>query len=148
MEIHFGRLPLWAAFCGVLMLSAMGARASDLPSTLAQGAIKTVIIRQLGAFSRHDAGAAYSLASPMIQQLFKSPENFIAMVRSGYPQVYRHRRAEFGDLILLGGELAQPVIFTGTDGHRVLAVYAMVKDAAGAWRINGCRLLQKGALAA
>jgi translation initiation factor IF-3 len=34
------------------------------------------------------------------------------------------------------------------DGHKVLAVYSMVKDNTGAWRINGCRLLQKGELGA
>ena len=148
MGIQIRRLPVLAAFCAVLMISAIGARAADTPSPADGADVRAVIKHQLGAFSRDDAGAAFSLASPMIQRLFGSPANFMAMVRAGYPQVYRHRRAEFGELTRLDGELVQLVVFTGRDGHKALAVYTMVKDPTGAWRINGCRLLQKSGLAA
>jgi hypothetical protein len=102
----------------------------------------------LNAFSRDDAAEAFSIASPMIQKYFGNPANFMAMVRKAYPQVYRHRRMEFAELATVNGEWAQIVIFAGTDGHKALAVYTMIRDAAGVWRINGCRLLQKGEEAA
>ncbi len=148
MRIHSWRLPLLAAFVVLLMISGIGAQAADRPPASEQTNVQTVIKRQLSAFLRDDAGAAFAFASPMIQELFRNPATFLAMVRTGYPQVYRHRRADFGELTLVNGKLVQLVIFTGTDGHKALAVYTMVKDKTGAWRINGCRLLQKGELGA
>ena len=146
MGYYFRRLPLIAALCGLLTLVPGLVSATDDGQT--RGQIRAVIEKQLEAFSRDDGGAAYAVASPMIQRLFGNPANFMAMVRAGYPQVYRHRRAEFGALRELNGELVQLVTFTGLDGHKVLAIYSMVKDNTGSWRINGCRLLQKGELGA
>ncbi len=143
MGLQNWRPPFLAALCTVLLLAANVA-AADGPSPSEHTDIQAAIKQQLSAFSRDDAGGAFSIASPMIQRMFGSPANFMAMVRSGYPQVYRHRRAAFGELSQLNGELVQIVEFTGTDGHKALALYSMIKDAAGTWRINGCRLLQKG----
>jgi len=145
--IQFWRPPFLAAFCAVLMLAPQLA-AADGPPPAERTAIQDVIKRQLGAFARDDAGAAFAIASPMIQRMFGNPANFLAMVKSGYPRLYRHRWAEFGELAVMTGELVQSVKFTGADGHQALALYAMIKDGTGAWRINGCRLLQKEELAA
>ena len=145
MGYYSRRLPLIAALCGLMTLApAFVSATEDLAAE--HGRIRAVIERQLEAFSRDDERAAYAVASPLIQRLIGNPANFMAMVRASYPQVYRHRRAEFGALSEMNGELVQLVTFTGLDGHKVLAVYSMVKDNTGAWRINGCRLLQKGEL--
>jgi len=52
-------------------------------------AFRTVIQSQLDAFQRDDEAAAFAQASPMIKGMFRTPENFMAMVIQGYPQVYR-----------------------------------------------------------
>ena len=142
MGYYSRRLPLIAALCGLMTLAPAFVSATEV-SAAEHGRIRAVIERQLEAFSRDDERAAYAVASPLIQGLFGNPANFMAMVRAGYPQVYRHRRAVIGALSEMNGELVQLVAFTGLDGHKILAVYSMVKDNTGAWRINGCRLLQK-----
>ncbi len=138
------RMPLIAAFVSLLIMASGDARAADLPPPSEHDGIQSVIRSQLDAFRRDDAGAAFSIASPSIQRIFGNPANFLAMVQTGYPQVYRHRRAEFGELSVVRGELVQPVVFTGMDGHKALALYSIIKDSSGTWRISGCRLVQKG----
>jgi hypothetical protein len=151
VRIQFRRPPFLAAqylvLCMVMMFAA-NAAAAEGPSPADHTDIQAVIKRQLSAFSRDDAGAAFAIASPVIQRMFGNPANFLAMVKSGYPPLYRHRRAEFGELAVMNGELVQSVLVTGADGHQALALYAMIKDGTRAWRINGCRLLQKEELAA
>lgn len=142
MGYFIRRLPFIAAICGLMTL------VPGLVSAAEQGQIRAVIERQLDAFARDDGGTAYGAASPMIQRLFGDPDNFLAMVRAAYPQVYRHRRVEFGDLSQVNGEWVQLVVFTGLDGHKVLAIYSLLKDNRGRWRINGCRLLQQGEVGA
>ena len=124
MGYYSRRLPLIAALCGLMTLAPAFVSATEV-SAAEHGRIRAVIERQLEAFSRDDERAAYAVASPLIQ-----------------------RRAVIGALSEMNGELVQLVAFTGLDGHKVLAVYSMVKDNTGAWRINGCRLLQKDELGA
>jgi hypothetical protein len=143
------RLPFTAILfivllCLLLIPGSRGVLVAKELSSPDQAEIQTVIERQLGAFARDDAGTAFSIASPMIQRLFGTAANFMAMVRAAYPQVYRHHRAEFGEMATVKGEWLQFVRFTGTDGHKALALYTMTKDAKGSWRIIGCRLLQRG----
>jgi Domain of unknown function (DUF4864) len=57
---------------------------------------RALIERQLDAFERDDAAAAYALAAPTIKDMFSDADHFIAMVRDHYAPVYRHRSAEFG----------------------------------------------------
>ena len=58
-------------------------------------AIRQVIEGQWDAFSRDDAEQAFSFASPEVRQLFSTAEGFLAMVRDGYPMVYRHETVHF-----------------------------------------------------
>ena len=62
-------------------------------------AIRDVIERQLQAFLRDDGTAAFSYASPHIQGIFQTPENFMAMVKNGYQPVYRPQAVTFRDII-------------------------------------------------
>jgi hypothetical protein len=103
-------------------------------------AIRSVIGGQVEAFRRDDAAAAFAFASPMIQELFGTPANFMAMVQRGYPQVYRPQTFTFGRLEQVDGRLYQRVLVKGPDGALVTAVYEMV-EVGGSWRINGCVLL-------
>jgi hypothetical protein len=104
-------------------------------------AIRAVIERQLDAFLRDDGMAAFSYATPNIQGIFESPENFMSMVKNGYQPVYRPQAVTFRDIIDLHGAPAQRVLVVGPDGVPVIAVYPMQRMPDGSWLINGCYLL-------
>lgn len=110
--------------------------------TADRAAIRTVIESQIAAFRRDDGPGAFAFASPAIKRLFGTPENFMAMVRGGYPQVYRPESVGFGDLLRADGVLVQLVDIVGPDGLPVIAVYEMERQPDGTWQINGCRLLR------
>ena len=122
-----------------VVLAALPIRA-DTPNAEPAAGIQAVILKQLNAFQRDDAHAAFALASPSIQQKFGSSAVFMEMVRTGYAPVYRPRTVEFGDLVESDGRYLQHVILEGHDGTIVMAVYPMVLDDAGQWRIAGCTI--------
>jgi DNA-binding transcriptional LysR family regulator len=115
-----------------------GVNAADEP------AIRAVIESQLRAFRHDDSARAFSFASPGIRRKFANTENFMAMVRSGYPAVYRPQEVEFRGLRAEGGRLLQEVLFVGPDGRPVVAVYEMQRQPDGSWRINGVTLVRAG----
>jgi hypothetical protein len=104
-------------------------------------AIRAVIERQLQAFLRDDGTAAFSYATPSIQGIFQTPDNFMSMVKNGYQPVYRPQAVTFRDIIDLHGAPAQRVLVVGPDGVPVIAVYPMQRMPDGTWLINGCYLL-------
>lgn len=104
--------------------------------------ITDVIGAQLDAFQRDDASAAFAFASPDIQAIFGSPENFLRMVAASYAPVYRPRATTYLDLVERDGTLVQRVLFTGPEGGQVVALYTMVRHTDGNWRIGGCVLVQ------
>ena len=107
-----------------------------------RGAIRSVIESQIAAFRRDDGPAAFAFASPAIKRMFGTPDNFMAMVRTGYPQVYRPAAVSFRDLVRAEDTLLQLVDIVGPDGLPVIGVYEMERQPDGTWQINGCRLLQ------
>lgn len=110
-------------------------------------AIRGVIQSQLDAFQRDDGSEAFSYASPAIQQLFRTPEIFMDMVRTGYAPVYRPQSYQFQGL---DGSLAGPVqevLMIGPDGTPVIARYTMQRQPDGSWRIHGCTLTRAPGLA-
>jgi hypothetical protein len=126
-----------------LLLAAPSARADDTPSALPRAdrdAIHDVIQHQLDAFRADDAGSAFSDASPGIQGMFGDPGHFMAMVKSGYPMVYRPRSTLFGSLVEIDGRIVQKVRLVGPDGSPALALYYMEREADGTWKIDGCQL--------
>ncbi|NJK34893.1 MAG: DUF4864 domain-containing protein [Oscillatoriales cyanobacterium SM2_2_1] len=103
-------------------------------------AIRAKIEQQLDAFRRDDGATAFACASFSIQQLFKTPAEFMTMVRSSYQPVYRPRSVVFDDLVLVNGDLAQKVLFFSQDAEVYTAFYLMERPASGQWKINGCLL--------
>ena len=103
-------------------------------------AIRRTIEAQMDAFRRDDEAAAFAFASPMIQGMFGTAANFMAMVRTGYPPVHRPRSVDFTELVEEGGALVQKVELIGPDGRPALALYTMVRGPHG-WLIDGCRLV-------
>lgn len=104
--------------------------------------IRTVIEDQIAAFRADDGARAFSHASDGIQARFGNPDNFMEMVRTGYPQVYRPRAVEFQVLEQLGSVTVQEVYFFGQDGSAVVARYYMQQNADGVWKITGVDLRQ------
>ena len=112
---------------------------SDTDSAAIQGTIE----RQLQAFLKDDGETAYSFAAPNIRMMYPSVDSFMAMVRQGYPQVYRPRSYEFGELKEEPGYLEQSVDIVDAEGQFWTAVYTLRQDADGAWKITGCYLVKK-----
>ena len=103
-------------------------------------AIRRVISQQLDAFQRDDEIEAFSYASPSIQAQFKTPGEFMRMVRSGYEAVYRPRSTRFLEAFVLDGQIVQPLEVVAPDASLVVAYYLMERQPEGVWRIAGCVL--------
>lgn len=111
------------------------------PSSADRGAIRQVIEGQMSAFRQNDAAGAFNFAAPGIQAMFGTPENFIRMVETGYPPVYRPREVEFRDIVIRDDLIVQKVLVVGPDGRPVMALYTMELQPDGNWRIAGCALV-------
>ncbi|SLN50082.1 DUF4864 domain-containing protein [Oceanibacterium hippocampi] len=105
-------------------------------------AIHAVITRQLEAFRVDDGETAFAQAAPKIRSIFQTVGNFMAMVRGGYPPVYRSRDYDFRGIEVINGTIVQKVLVVGADGAVVLAIYEMERQADGRWLINGCVLVE------
>lgn len=103
--------------------------------------IEATIQSQFDAFLERDVGEAWQYASPNIQRLFGSPENFGRMVESGYPMVWTPGRVAFIDLQTLGGLVVQRVEVIDQSGAAHYLGYQMIRTEAG-WRINGVQILR------
>lgn len=137
---------LLATFClGLVLMLAGTARADDLPPAAVApsdaAAIRAVIASQMEAFRRDDGPEAFSFASPGIQRLFGTADNFMRMVRDGYEPVYRPRDVEFRDLVTYQGRPTQRVLVVGPNGVPQVAYYMMEQQPDGSWRIDGCVLM-------
>jgi hypothetical protein len=104
--------------------------------------IRAVINRQIDAFKRDDARGAFALASPGVQQTFRSPEKFLDVVRMAYRAMYRPAALHFMELIVMGEEVVQQIQVTDRAGTIWVAYYAMQRQRDGSWRANGCHLVQ------
>jgi hypothetical protein len=119
-------------------LAAPGCAADDVAT--AQGVIRS----QEQAFSRDDSAAAYSHAAPAIQQIFPDAESFMAMVRSSYAPVWRHKSFEFGEARSSDGKIAQRVHILDAEGVPWEALYTLELQPDGSLKITGCVLLKAG----
>ncbi|MEM1006127.1 MAG: DUF4864 domain-containing protein, partial [Pseudomonadota bacterium] len=110
-------------------------------SAFAQSAeIEANIAAQIQAFKTDDFVTAFTFASPNIQRLFRNPENFGAMVRNGYPMVWRPADVRFLELREVAGSLWQKVMITDSNGQVHILDYQMIQQDNG-WKINGVQLL-------
>jgi hypothetical protein len=97
---------------------------------------RAVISAQIEAFLAQDVTRAYSYASPFIQQKFATPEQFGAMVRDGYPMVWRPSDVTFLAMRDIAGRLWQGVRVMDAAGAGWIVDYEMIETPEG-WRING-----------
>jgi hypothetical protein len=101
-------------------------------------AARAVISAQTAAIGSDNAATAYSYAAPAIQNLFPQAETFMAMVRSKYAPVYRHKSFEFGVARESDGKIAQDVHIVDTDGVPWEALYTLERQPDGSLKIIGC----------
>ncbi|AXT28223.1 DUF4864 domain-containing protein [Ruegeria sp. AD91A] len=102
--------------------------------------IEANISAQIQAFKADDFATAFTFASPSIQRLFQNPDNFGAMVRNGYPMVWRPSDVRFLELREVAGALWQKVLITDGNGRVHILDYQMI-PLEGGWKINGVQLL-------
>ncbi len=132
----------------VALAAALGSAAAyaQSPNTLSnedEKAARDVVAAQLAAFAADDANKAFALAAPTIQQMFKTPANFLAMVQNQYPVVYRPATVVYfkpetqGETIII-----MRVQMTDAKDVPWMAIYSLqrpaAKDKTKAWRIAGC----------
>ena len=131
-------LALWLALTGL----CFAAPASTATVSAADArAVQLVVRAQLDAFADDNAELAFSFAAPSIRGMFGTPENFLEMVRSGYPVVYRPASVTFLKPKPDAREIVQPVHMTDGQGGSWLAVYRVQRQKDKSWRIAGCVLV-------
>ncbi len=110
------------------------------PSARAQQEpIRAVISAQIAAFEADDFDTAFTFASPTIQSIFGSAQNFGTMVKSGYPMVWRPDDLKFLALEERGGLLWQDVLVRDSQGALHILEYQMQQGDSG-WKINGVNI--------
>lgn len=127
--------------------AAVLAASVALPAAAQEDAIRGVIDAQVRAFLADDFATAFTYASPGIKRLFGTPERFGAMVRQGYPMVYRPREVRYLDLRTVAGALWQRVMMTDAEGRVHLLDYQMIETPEG-WQINAVQILRGAGLGA
>ncbi len=130
-------LPLLFALAVFPVFASTAVRAEPVSAADTRSA-RAVVEAQLAAFAADDAERAFSYAGPSIRQMFGTADRFMAMVRSGYPVVYRPAAVGFLHPEWNERELVQGVHLTDAKGALWLAVYRLGRQADRSWRINGC----------
>lgn len=124
----------------ILTWASMGsALAAQVPAVDAEQ-VRGVIEAQLDAFADDDAGRAFDLAAPSIQNMFGDPERFMAMVRTGYAVVYRPASVNFLPPEVEGNAIVQAVRMGDAAGALWMVVYLVERQDDGSWRIGGCQV--------
>ena len=102
--------------------------------------IESTINRQFDAFRADDFAEAFRYATPRLQYLFQSPDNFRRMVTQGYPMVWRPAEVRYLELREIAGGLWQKVQITDENGVIHVLDYQMEQTSEG-WRIAGVQIL-------
>lgn len=139
MRYLSGYFLIWVFVCLAWVSLAADAEAAEvLPP---EPGIETTIQSQIDAFLDDDFPKAFTFASPNIRMLFGSPERFGAMVRQGYPMVWRPGEVRFLELRDIDGALWQKVMIRDRAGEFHVLDYQMIPGANG-WQINGVQILR------
>jgi hypothetical protein len=101
-------------------------------------AVRALIEAQLAAFAADDAEKAFSYAAPSIRTMFVSAERFMAMVREGYPVVYRPASVAFMKPEWADDKLIQRVQMADASGAPWMVVYELERQPDRSWRIAAC----------
>jgi len=103
-------------------------------------AVHEVIQSQLDALKADDADRVFELANPAMRARFRTPANFMAMIKAEYEAIYRPRAVFFQDVLIRGDLALQRLLVVDSHSKAVTATYFLQRQQDGAWRIGGCRL--------
>ncbi|MFK7838233.1 MAG: DUF4864 domain-containing protein [Sulfitobacter sp.] len=110
-------------------------------ATAQQSEIEGTINSQLEAFKVDNFEEAFTYATPTLQELFQTPQNFERMVTGGYPMVWRPGEVTYLELEERGSDMWQKVQIIDQNGRTHWLLYRMQQTDAG-WRIGGVQILQ------
>lgn len=130
------------AAAAMAVLSICPTFAQDAGEAQGSPEARALIERQLDAFGRDDADAAYAEAAPSIKAIFPDANTFLSMVRRGYAPVYRHRSVDFGRATSNGDTIQQEATIVDPDGQAWKALYRLSRQPDGTWLISACWLLK------
>ena len=101
-----------------------------------------VIEKQLVAFLKDDVDEAFSYSTPAVKKAFREPQHFFNMVKHNFPPVYRPGNYAFGRALSEtdGATIAQELLITGPNGKSWKAVFVLLRQDDGEYRINTVRL--------
>jgi Domain of unknown function (DUF4864) len=122
------------------LYAALFVAAFVLPATAQEGPIQQTIQSQIDALQADDFARAFTFASPNIKGMFGTPENFGAMVKNGYPMVYRPSDVQMLELREIAGNLWQRVRVVDQAGVAYFVDYMMVETSEG-WQINAVQIM-------
>jgi hypothetical protein len=138
MRNIYSAIALWLVLAGVGFIPSTAAAKMSAADTRA---VQRVVRAQLDAFAADNAELAFSFAAPSIKEMFGNADDFLRMVRTGYPAVYRPASVSFLQPEPDAKEVVQPVHLTDDQGHAWLAVYRVQRQKDKSWRIAGCVIL-------
>ncbi len=104
-----------------------------------------MIQRQLDAFLRDDASAAFACQTQAARNRFRTPVAFLERIKRRFPTLYRPKRIAFDAVIDVQGQVAQQLLVQGNQGVPMLAIFVMALEADGHWRIDACLLYELAA---
>ena len=139
MTLAIARRAVLCAFASLAAAFSLPAAAEPVAAGDAK-AVRAVVEAQLDAFAADDAKRAFSYAAPSIREMFGTPDQFMAMVKGGYPVVYRPASITFLQPAWTQGQLVQGVHLTDASGALWIAIYRLERQADKSWRISGCEV--------
>lgn len=125
----------------IRLLGAMALVLASSFGAMAQSSeIEGTISSQLEAFKADDFDTAFTYATPTLQQMFQSPQNFQRMVTEGYPMVWRPAEVRYLEVRQRGDAMWQKVQITDAKGGIHILDYKMEQTDMG-WRIGAVQIL-------
>ena len=115
---------------------------AQLLSSKDEKAVQAVVQSQLAAFAKDDGDKAFSYATPELRKSFGSSKAFMAMVKTGYPVVYRPASVVFLKPESSDVDAIQRVQMQDSGGGAWLAVYSLQRQKDKSWRISGCVVIE------
>jgi Domain of unknown function (DUF4864) len=134
----------WLVLAGLLIgLSGpwTSVAAIDALTTADAIAIHEAVRTQMEALSNDDAGSAFELTTQEKRHMIGSPDNFLRMMKEEYSPIYRHQNVIFSSPEVVDGDAVQVVRVTDGSGKVWLALFWMLQEDDGRWKIDGCHLL-------
>ena len=111
-------------------------------TTQSEQAIINAIRTQLNAFKEGRFELTYTHASDSIQSHFPDQRTFRAMVENGYGVLLDPLRVRFNGIDRRFKSALYRVEIISRDGQRWLALYPMIVNGKGLWKIDGGRVLR------